>query len=103
MSQLLSASYSISDILLTVIVIYGVQKFYNDYKNQQYWDNVLKIFDSTCGYLNTFCNIHHTTNTINRSSDITKIMQEILSIYKDIHLGHSHQTPPTHLPDDTDH
>ena len=101
MNQLLSSSYSISDILLTVIVIYSVQKFYNEYKNQQYWNNVFKIFDSTCQYLNTYCNVYHTTNTINQSSEITKIMQDILNIYKDIHLGQSSNTS-THLPDDTE-
>lgn len=100
MNQLLSSSYSISDILLTVIVIYSVQKFYNEYKNQQYWNNVFKIFDSTCQYLNTFCNIQHTTNTINQSSEITKIMKDILTIYKDINIEQSSRTSSTHLPDD---
>ena len=52
-------------------------------------DRVLKYFDSTCKYINTYCNIQSTNAHINKSDDIVKLLTQAVQLYKDINVGPS--------------
>jgi len=96
-------SYSLSEILFAIIMLYGVNNIYNEYKNRQYWDRVLKYFDSTCKYINTYCNIQSTNAHINKSDEIVKLLTQAVQLYKDINVGPSNSAAAADAASDMTH
>ena len=81
--------YSLSEMLFAIIILYGVNNLYYEYKNRHYWDRVFKYFDSTCKYIDTYCNIYSTNVHVNKSEEIAKLLHQAFQLYKDINVGTS--------------
>ena len=81
--------YQPYEILVTVVMIYSLNHIYNEYKNRQYWDRVYKHFDTTCNYINTWCNIYTTNVQNNKSTEIVNLLSQAIKLYKDVNLGTS--------------